>query len=146
MLTYAGRAWRSWETTPLGRSGFCLGKSDWASLFLKEVSAAFGPVDPETLSFGLDRAHAKVFFDQRLILQEAVRHQAQFATVFQMFGCFSQQVLGREIICVHPDMERWVTQNRTQTHRRGIDAITGNHLGFQTVGGANPWPMPSQSR
>ena len=32
MLTHAGRAWRSWETTPLGRSGFCLGKILSASL------------------------------------------------------------------------------------------------------------------
>ena len=44
--------------------------------FSKKVSAALCPVDSETLSFGLDRTHAKVLFDQWLILQEAVRYQA----------------------------------------------------------------------
>jgi hypothetical protein len=54
-----------------------------------------------------------MLFDQWLILQETVRHQAQFAAVFQMFGGFSQQVLGGEVIGMHADVERRVAQNRT---------------------------------
>lgn len=99
-----------------------------------KLLSAFGPVDSETLSFGLDRTYTQMLFDQRLILQEAVRNQAKFATVFQMFGRFSQQVLRCEIVGVHPDMERRIAQDRTQPHGRGVDTVTGNHLGFQTIG------------
>ncbi|MNY20181.1 hypothetical protein D3C86_1536510 [compost metagenome] len=31
-------------------------------------------------------------------------------------------------------MERRIAQDRTQAHWRGIDAVTGNHLGFQSIG------------
>jgi len=40
----------------------------------KTISAALGPVNPETLAFGLDCARPQVLFDQRLVAQEAVGH------------------------------------------------------------------------
>src|SRR5690606_4978436 len=43
-------------------------------------SGTLGAVDSETVALGLDRAHAKMLFDQRLILEEGIRYQAQFAT------------------------------------------------------------------
>ncbi|MNY16065.1 hypothetical protein D3C86_1493110 [compost metagenome] len=51
-----------------------------------------------------------------------------------MFARFSQQVFGGEIIGVYADMEGRVAQNCTQSHRRGVDSIAGNHVSFQTVG------------
>ena len=52
-----------------------------------------------------------------------------------MFDCFLQQVLGGVVIGVYPDMERRVAQDRVQPHRRGVDAVAGNHFAFQAVGG-----------
>ncbi|MNR24574.1 hypothetical protein D3C85_1416590 [compost metagenome] len=36
---------------------------------------------------------------------------------------------------MNPDMERWITQDCAQPHGRGVDAISGQHLGVQAVGG-----------
>ena len=44
--------------------------------FASGVSAALGPVDAKTLSFGLDRALPQVLFDQRLVLQETIGYQS----------------------------------------------------------------------
>src|SRR3989344_7095768 len=76
-----------------------------------KVLSAFGTVDTETLSFGLDGTNPQVLFDQRLVLEEAIGYKPEFAAVFQMFGCFSQQVLCGEIVGMHPDMEGWVAQD-----------------------------------
>ena len=81
--------------------------------FLKEVSAALGPIDAKALSFGLDRTLPQMLFYQWLITQEAVGNKAQFATCFQMFYRFSQQVFRCVIIGMNPDMERRIAQDRT---------------------------------
>ena len=52
----------------------------------QSFSAACCLVNLEPLAFGAGVAGAELRLDQRLIAQEAICHQAQFAAFFKMFG------------------------------------------------------------
>src|SRR5690606_28759049 len=80
-------------------------------------------------------AGAQMLLDQWRVLEEAVGHQAQLAALVQVVGGLAQQLLAGLVVGVHAAMEGRVADDGGETLRRRVDAVAGDHLGLQAVGG-----------
>ena len=92
-------------------------------------NSASGAVDAESIGVCQGAAGAEMTLDQWRVFEEAVGHQAQLATFYQVASRLAQQVLAGLVVGMHTMMERRVADDGAESLGCRFDARAGDQVG-----------------